>query len=167
MSRVNDSPTEFDVQVLSNRTDVDQPSDRHRIPIAADVGRPSHRDSWEDLLLQIPTSLPTARIISLVECALVELTHEPVGAGYISDEGWGTIDTIYFLSEHMPSPVDEPFVRHHVDPRLGRVTMPLSRAEVREELIQRLTRSAPVDYPANYDVFAVRPLTAIKGWYSQ
>ena len=39
---------------------------------------------WADLEMTVPTDRDHASVVALVECALVELTHEAVGAVFIS-----------------------------------------------------------------------------------
>jgi len=52
---------------------------------------------WADLELTVPNDRSPISIVSFVECVLVELTHEPVAAEYVSSEIWGE-------SEHDFSP---------------------------------------------------------------
>ena len=44
---------------------------------------------WADLKLTVPNDRSPISIVSFVECVLVELTHEPVAAEYVSSEIWG------------------------------------------------------------------------------
>ncbi|MFC6614908.1 hypothetical protein ACFQAS_08060 [Halopenitus salinus] len=39
---------------------------------------------WANLDVALPTDRSSTSIVALVECALVEITHEPVGAEIIS-----------------------------------------------------------------------------------
>ncbi len=41
-------------------------------------------DPWADLELMLPHGRSPTGIVSFVECALVELTHEDVGAEFVS-----------------------------------------------------------------------------------
>ncbi|WP_199723122.1 hypothetical protein [Halobellus sp. Atlit-38R] len=45
---------------------------------------------WADLELTVPNERSQLSIVSFVECVLVELTHEEVGAEYVSTNVWGT-----------------------------------------------------------------------------
>jgi len=44
---------------------------------------------WADLELTVPNDRSPISIVSFVECVLVELTHEPVAAEYVSSVIWG------------------------------------------------------------------------------
>ena len=118
------------------------------------------RDSpWSDLCLSIPNSRSGESIVSFIECALVELTHEDVGAEYVSSNVWGVKRTQFIAVDAL----GERFQKRHYDERLGWHEQTISRQDVREELVNRLSRSsslatnqshgAPVDEP---DTFAVK-----------
>lgn len=118
------------------------------------------RDSpWSDLRQCVPNTRSGESIVSFVECVLVELTHEDVGAEYVSSNVWGVK-----LTQFLPvDDVGETFQKHHYDERLGWHEQTVSRQDVREELVNRLSRShllatnrshgAPVNEP---DTFAVK-----------
>jgi len=44
---------------------------------------------WADLEVAIPSDRDHASLVALVECALVELTHEQVGAVVVAQQVWG------------------------------------------------------------------------------
>ena len=118
------------------------------------------RDSpWSDLRLSVPNTRSGESIISFVECALVELTHENVGAEYISSNVWGVKRTQFIAVDAL----GERFQKRHYDERLCWHEQTIRRQDVRQELVNRLSRSsslatnqshgAPVDEP---DTFAVK-----------
>lgn len=118
------------------------------------------RDSpWSDLRLSVPNTRSGESIVSFIECVLVELTHEDVGAEYISSNLWGVKRTQFIAVDD----VGETFQRRHYDDRFGWHEQTISRQDVREELVNRLSRSsslatnqihgAPIDEP---DIFAVK-----------
>ncbi|WP_225336005.1 hypothetical protein [Halomicrobium urmianum] len=92
---------------------------------------------WTDLEVTVPTDRDHASVVALVECTLVELTHEAVGAVFVSRHvGWST-RTQYVAADD----VGEQFQKRHFDDRLGWHETTISRRTVREELITQLTRS--------------------------
>ena len=120
----------------------------------------SNEAPWTDLELAVPNDRSQLSIVSFVECVLVELTHEEVGAEYVSTNVWGAKRTQFIA-------IDENggmFRKRHYDERLGWHESTVSRRAVRENLITRLTRSSslatdrshdvPVDNP---DTFSVKP----------
>jgi len=118
------------------------------------------RDSpWSDLRLTIPNTRSSESIVSFVECTLVELTHEDVGAEYVSSNVWGAKRTQFIAVDD----VGETFQKHHYDERLGWYEQTISRQALREGLVNLLSRSSslatnrshdvPVDEP---DTFAVK-----------
>ena len=44
---------------------------------------------WAELRLAVPNDRSDESIVAFVECVLVELTHEPVVAEYVSTQIWG------------------------------------------------------------------------------
>lgn len=120
---------------------------------------------WSGLHLSVPNDRSNASIVTFVECVLVELTHEHVGAEYSSSNVWGEEKTQYIAADT----ADETFRKRHFDERLGWHEQMLSRGEVRDNLINRLTRAvslasnrshtAPVDEP---DTFRVKPLRQLR-----
>ncbi|WP_408960793.1 hypothetical protein [Natrinema sp. 74] len=120
---------------------------------------------WADLELTVPNDRSQLSIVSLAECVLVELTHEKVGAEYVSANVWGAKRTQFIAIDD----VGETFQKRHYDERLGWHESTVSRQAVREYLITRLTRSsslasdrshdAPVDDP---DTFSVKPARELR-----
>ncbi|KAB1198175.1 hypothetical protein Hfx1150_11880 [Haloferax sp. CBA1150] len=115
--------------------------------------------SWSNLQLKIPNNRNRTSIVAFVECVLVELTHEDVGAEYVSQNAWGTKQTQFKMADK----VAEVFYKRHYDERLGWHETILSRETLRRELIDRLSQttslatdrshSGPVD---TSDVFSVK-----------
>lgn len=128
----------------------------------------AHRESnspkpdapWAEIELPVPNNRSHASVVALVECTLVELTHEPVGAEYVAPNAWGTKRTQYIAVDD----VGETFRKQHFDERLGWHETTVSRQDVRDELINRLTRSTSstaesCDVPAtDRDTFTVKPI---------
>ncbi|WP_115864518.1 hypothetical protein [Halorussus litoreus] len=120
---------------------------------------------WADLEMTIPNDRSQISIVSLVECVLVELTHEEVGAEYVSANVWGAKRTQFIAVDD----VGEMFRKRHYDERHGWHETTISRQAVRDELIDRLTnsislattRSHPttVDEP---DTFRVKPTRQLR-----
>ncbi len=129
----------------------------------------AHHDAptspWSDLRLSVPNTRSGESIVSFVECVLVELTHEEVGAEYVSGNVWGAKRTQFIAIDD----VGETFQKRHYDERLGWHESTVSRQAVRDELIDRLTRSsslasdrshdAPVD---GADTFRVKPTRELR-----
>ncbi len=120
---------------------------------------------WADLELTVPNDRSPISIVSFVECVLVELTHEPVAAEYVSPQIWGEKRTQFFAVDNS----GETFQKRYFDDRLGEHNTLLSRGRVRTELINRLSRETvgtkrgvqdSVDEP---DTFCVRPLQELEG----
>ncbi|ELZ31383.1 hypothetical protein C474_08777 [Halogeometricum pallidum JCM 14848] len=104
---------------------------------------PDSEAPWSDLEVAIPNDRDHASLVALVECALVELTHEAVGAVFVSHQVWGTNRTQYVAVDD----VSEQFQKRHFDARLGWHETIVPRETVRDALITQLTRSTttPVD----------------------
>jgi hypothetical protein len=94
---------------------------------------------WEDLKETVPNDRDHVSIVALVECALVELTHEDVGAVFVEQEVGRTKRTQYVAVND----VGEQFQKRHFDDRLGWHETTLERPVVRDELITHLSRSEP------------------------
>jgi len=86
--------------------------------------------------LTVPNDRSPISIVSFVECVLVELTHEPVAAEYVSSEIWGEKRTRFFAVDD----TGERFQKQYSDDRLGEHNTLLSRRRVRNALINRLSR---------------------------
>ena len=120
---------------------------------------------WADLKVAIPSGRDHASLVALVECALVELTHEHVGAVVVAHQAWGTKRTQYVAVDD----VGEQFQKRHFDSRLGWHETTVPRETVRDELITQLTRSAvsPAERTreaaANEpDTFTVKPVQELR-----
>ncbi|ELY73530.1 hypothetical protein [Natrinema pallidum] len=120
---------------------------------------------WADLELAVPNDRSQISIVSLVECVLVELTHEEVGAEYVSANVWGAKRTQFIAIDD----VGETFQKRHYDERLGWHESTVSRQAVREDLITRLTRSSSLASDRSHDVpvdgadtFSVKPAQALR-----
>jgi len=115
---------------------------------------------WADLELIVPNDRSPISIVSFVECVLVELTHEPVAAEYVSSEIWGKKRTHFYAVDDS----GERFQKRYSDDRLGSHNTLLSRRRVRRELINRLSRETVgtkrdiQDSVEEPDTFCVRPL---------
>ncbi|WEL28134.1 Uncharacterized protein SVXHx_5118 (plasmid) [Haloferax volcanii] len=116
---------------------------------------------WSNLQLTVPNDRHHTSIVAFVECVLVELTHEDVGAEYISSNVWGTKRTQFIAVDT----VAETFCKRHYDERLGWHETTISRESVRNELVNRLSQTGSLatdrshDVPVEAsDVFSVRPV---------
>ncbi|ELY77178.1 hypothetical protein C486_17065 [Natrinema gari JCM 14663] len=92
---------------------------------------------WADLEVVVPTDRDHASVVALVECALVELTHEAVGAVFVSRQVGRSTRTQYVAADD----VGEQFQKRHFDDRLGWHETTVPRGTVRDELIAQLTQS--------------------------
>ena len=119
---------------------------------------------WANLEVTIPSGRDHASLVALVECALVELTHEHVGAVVVAQQVWGTKRTQYVAVDD----VGQQFQKRHFDSRLGWHETTVSRKIVRDDLITQLTRSAspPADTREAADrepnTFAVKPVRELQ-----
>lgn len=121
---------------------------------------PDSEAPWSNLEVAIPNDRDHASLVALVECALVELTHEHVGAVLVVHQVWGMKRTQYVAVDD----VGEQFQKRHFDARLGWHETTVPRETVRDELITQLTRSAttPADTreaaASEPDTFTVKPV---------
>ena len=95
-------------------------------------------EPWADLELTLPHNRSPTAILSFVECALVELTHEDVGAEYVSTSIAGVNRTLFIAVDD----VGQRFKKRHYDERLGWHETTVSRKTVRDELVNRLSQSS-------------------------
>lgn len=121
----------------------------------------SNLGTWSDLSMEVPNDATIARIIPFVECALVELTHEPLGAVYRSNEEWGVIETITVHADRTSITTADSFVRFRRDPRTGLQYSTYSRTAVRDALVERLSREGAENEPVAPGSFDVYPLTTL------
>ena len=115
--------------------------------------------------MPVPNDRSQSSIVALVECVLVELTHEEVGTEYLSTNVWRVKRTQFIAVDD----VGETFQKRHYDERLGWQESTVSWRAVRDELVNRLTRSSsltsdrghrvPVDDP---DTFIVKPTRELR-----
>ncbi|WP_435185547.1 hypothetical protein [Halobellus sp. EA9] len=126
---------------------------------------PDSQAPWADLEMAVPTDRDHASVVALVECALVELTHETVGAVFISRQvGWST-RTQYVADDD----VGEQFQKRHFDDRQGWHETTVSRRTVRDELITQLTQSPSTSAErlgegatSEPDTFVVKPVRELR-----
>ena len=121
---------------------------------------PDGQAPWADLEVMVPTDRDHASIVAPVECALVELTHEAVGAVFVARQVGRSTRTQYVAVDD----VGEQFQKRHFDARLGWHETTVPRRTVRDELITQLTRSTttPADTreaaASEPDTFTVKPV---------
>ena len=116
---------------------------------------PDGEAPWADLEVTVPTDRDHASVVALVECALVELTHEAVGAVFVSRQVGRSTRTQYVAVDD----VGEQFQKRHFDDRLGWHETTVPRRTVRDELITQLTRSASTPAERSYEGAASEPDT--------
>ncbi len=112
---------------------------------------------WADLEVTVPNDRDHVSILALVECALVELTHEDAGAVFV-EQGVGRMKRPQYVAV---DDVGEQFQKRHIDERLGWHETAVSRQTVRDELITQLTRSPPSPTEHSREAVASEPLTFI------
>ena len=111
-----------------------------------------------DLELTVSNDQSHESIVALVECALVEFTHEAVGAVFVSRQ---VGRTQYVAVDD----VGERFQKRHFDDRLSWHETAVPRRTVRDELITQLTGSESPTAErtreaaaSEQDTFAVKPV---------
>ena len=126
---------------------------------------PDGQAPWADLEVTVPTDRDHASVVALVECALVELTHEAVGAVFVSRQVGRSTRTQYVARDD----VGEKFQKRHFDDRLGWQETTIPRRTVRDELITQLTRvpSTPAERSGERaasepDTFVVKPVRELQ-----
>ncbi|RKD88536.1 hypothetical protein [Halopiger aswanensis] len=125
---------------------------------------PDGRALWADLEVTVPTDRDHASVVAFVECALVELTHETVGAVFISRQVGRSTRTQYVADD-----VGEQFQKRRFDDRLGWHETTVARRTVRDELITQLTGStststerAGEEAASEPDTFVVKPVRELR-----
>ena len=120
---------------------------------------------WADLEVAVPTDRDHASVVAFVECALVEVTHEAVGAVFVSRQVGRATRTQYAASDD----VGEQFQKRHFDAQLGWHETTVPRETVRDELITQLTRSpstpperAGEEAASKPDAFVVKPVRNLR-----
>jgi len=91
-------------------------------------------EPWSDLKLTIPHNRSPTAIVSLVECTLVELTHEDVGAEFVSTSVAGVKRTQYIATDD----VGQRFQKRFFDERLSAGTK-------RQSVVKRFVTSWSAD----------------------
>ena len=120
---------------------------------------------WADLEMTVPTDRNHASVVALVECTLVELTHEAVGAIFISRQVGRSTRTQYVAADD----VGEEFQKRHFDDRQGWHETTVPRRTVRDELITQLTGSSSTSTErsgekatSELDTFVVKPVRELR-----
>jgi hypothetical protein len=117
--------------------------------------------SSSKLELTIPNKRSYQSLITFVDCVLVELTHEAVGAEYVVPHPWGTGYTQYIAIDTF----GERFRKRRYIPTAGWNSQEISRSDVRLELIQRFSREQSVASTDKHahdtitDSFSVKPIS--------
>ncbi|WP_137685157.1 hypothetical protein [Haloarcula mannanilytica] len=126
---------------------------------------PGGEAPWGALEMTVPTDRDHASVVALVECALVEVTHEAVGAVFVSRQIGRATRTQYVAADD----VGEQFQKRHFDNRLGWHETTVPRQTVRDELITQLTRSASTtaersgeEAASEPDTFVVKPVRELR-----
>jgi len=122
---------------------------------------PDGQAPWEDIEVTVPTDRDHASVVALVECALVELTHETVGAVFIFRQVGRSTRTQYVAVDD----VGEQFQKRHFDDRLGWHETTVPRRTVRDELITQLTQPAEQageEAASEPDTFVVKPVRELR-----
>ncbi|WP_135822908.1 hypothetical protein [Halostella litorea] len=126
---------------------------------------PDDEAPWADLEMAVPTDRDHASVVALVECALVELTHEAVGAVFVSRQVGRSSRTQYVAADD----VGEQFQKRHFDDRLGWHETTVPRRTVRDELITQLTGSSSTSTErsgekatSEPDTFVVKPVRELR-----
>ncbi|MDL0141291.1 hypothetical protein PNR39_01385 [Halobacterium salinarum] len=121
--------------------------------------------SWADLEVVVSTDRDHASVVALVECTLVELTHEPSGAVFVSRQVGQSTRTQYVVADE----VGEQFQKRHFDDRLGWHETTVPRRNVRDELIAQLTQSPSTTAgrsgegaASEPDTFVVKPVRELR-----
>jgi hypothetical protein len=126
---------------------------------------PDGQAPWGDLEVTVPTDRDHASVVALVECALVELTHEAVGAVFVANQVGRSTRTQYVVADD----VGEQFQKRHFDDRLGWHETTIPRRTVRDELITQLTGSSSTSTErsgekatSEPDTFVVKPVRELR-----
>jgi hypothetical protein len=121
---------------------------------------PDSEAPWSGLEVEVLNNRDHASVVALVECALVELTHEHVGAVVVTHQLWGTKRTQYVAVDD----VGEQFQKRHFDARLGWHETTVPRETVRDELIIQVTRSPSTPAKQSGEGAASKPdMFVVKG----
>jgi len=121
---------------------------------------PDDEAPWANLEMTVPTDRDHPSVVALVECTLVELTHEAVGAVFVAPQIGRSTRTQYVAADD----VGEQFQKRRFDDRLGWHEITVPRETVRDELITQLTWSAASpaertrEAASEPDTFTVKPV---------
>ena len=118
---------------------------------------PDGQAPWADLEMAVPTDRDHPSVVALVECALVELTHEAVGAVFVSRQVGRSTRTQYVAADD----AGEQFQKRHFDDRPGWHETTVPRRIVRDELITQLTQSPSTSAERSGDEAATEPDTFV------
>ncbi len=137
-------------------------------PVSIEPEPLRNRPIWESCdvpQLSIPNDRSITSILSFVEWALVELTHEDVGAEIVSTSVAGVKRTQYIAIDD----VGQRFQKRYFDERLGRHETTVSRETVCDELVSRLTHQSSLggevgqnDVDGGQDSFCVKPARELR-----
>nr|WP_240452052.1 hypothetical protein [Halostella salina] len=116
--------------------------------------------------MTVPTDRDHASVVALVECTLVELTHEAVGVVFVAHQVGRSTRTQYVTRDD----VGEQLQKRRFDDRLGWQETTIPRRAVRNELITQLTRSpststaeqSGVEAARESDTFVVKPVRELR-----
>ena len=144
--------------VGTHSTTMSSEHEQQRLRLNGEQTEQPSEEPWADLELTLPHDRSPTSIVSFVECALVELTHEHVGAEFVSMSVAGVKRTQFIAVDD----VGQRFKKRHYDERLGWHETTVSRESVREELVNRLSR-ASLDRTSETpnidpDTFRVKPV---------
>ncbi|MFC7116581.1 hypothetical protein ACFQH2_18750 [Natronoarchaeum sp. GCM10025703] len=114
---------------------------------------PDDEGPWSDLELTVPNDRDRVSIVALVECALVELTHEDVGAVLVEQQVGRTKRTQYVTIDD----VGKRFRKRYFDDRLGWHETTVPRQTTRDELVAWLTRSPSSVAGSSGDSETIKP----------
>ncbi|GKZ16250.1 hypothetical protein [Haladaptatus sp. T7] len=144
--------------VGTHSTTMSSEHEQQQSRLSSEQAEQPSEEPWTDLELTLPHGRSPTGIVSFVECALVELTHEDVGAEFVSTSVAGTKRTQFIAVDD----VGEQFQKRYFDERLGWHETTVSREAVREELVNRLSRSSlnrTIETPStDADTFRVKPV---------
>ncbi|WP_042662720.1 hypothetical protein [Haloferax sp. ATB1] len=126
-------------------------------PSSEQAEQPS-KEPWAGLELSLPHGRSPTGIVSFIERVLVELTHEDIGAEFVSTNLAGVKRTQFIAVDH----AGQRFQKRYFDERLGWHETTVSRGVVRDELVSRLSQLSldRIDETPNTDpdTFHVKPV---------
>ncbi len=142
----------------THSTTMSSEHEQQRSRLNGEYTKQPSEEPWADLELTLPHNRSPTGIVSFVECALVELTHEHVGAEFVSMSVAGVKRTQFIAVDD----VGQRFQKRYFDKRLGWRETTVSREAVRDELVNRLSQSSSDrtnEMPnGDPDTFRVKPV---------